>query len=69
MKKNFYIIQFLHRQDNGDPYWYAGYSSSGCWTRHLIHAKRFDTEQEAIWKIEELIKDENSEYEIVTTYS
>lgn len=70
MKIKFYIRDV--RQTLGDykPFYYQRYSTSdGNWTANLSLAYPFYTEHEALQKVEQLVKEENGEYEIVTTYS
>lgn len=67
MKKCFYIRDFI-QNSNGMPLYYMGYTTNGSWTTVVFSAKEYSTKQEALWKIEELIKEEKSEYELVTIY-
>ena len=56
MKIKFYIRDFNQTDENNYNFFYQGYTSNGSWTTNIRGAMIFDSEQEAVWKIEELSK-------------
>jgi hypothetical protein len=52
------------------PLYYTRYTTShGSWTISKSQATTFDTEEEAIEKIEQLLKEDGSEYQIISIYT
>jgi len=69
MKKKYYIRDWWDKSEEGRYYYFKGYYSDGAWTTDTIQAKKYDTEQEAIWGVEGILKEEtNTELEIITVY-
>jgi len=69
MKNRYYIRDFVQKDEDNRPFYYMGFTTNGSWTTCLPSAREYETKQEALWKLAEIIKEENGSYEIVETYN